>query len=65
MAGKEPAPYVMRNITYLQRKLKKELAASSATPGAILKNAGDLGKQPPPYFYNGMMSTEESEGRDI
>ena len=46
-------------------KLKKELAASSATPGAILKNSGDAGKQPPPYFYNGMMSTEESEGRDI
>lgn len=45
--------------------LKKELEKTSASPGAILMNAGNAETQPPPYFYNGMMSTEESEGKDI
>lgn len=46
-------------------KLKKELEKTSASPGAILMNAGTVEIQPPPYFYNGMMSTEEGEGKDI
>lgn len=45
--------------------LKKELRLASVSPSAILMNAGDMSKQPPPYFYNGMMSHEESEGDDI
>ena len=45
--------------------LKKELRLASVSPSAILMNAGDMSKQPAPYFYNGMMSHEESEGDDI
>lgn len=46
-------------------KLKKDLKLASVSPSAILMNAGDMSKQPTPYFYNGMMSHEESEGDDI
>ena len=46
-------------------KLKKDLKLASVSPSAILMNAGDTSKQPVPYFYNGMMSHEESDGVDI
>lgn len=46
-------------------KLKKDLKSESVSSDAILMNAGDASKQPNPYFYNGMMSYEESEGTDI
>ena len=48
-------------------KLKQELkkASVSADAIALLTGNGSKGDIAPPYFYNGMMSTEESEGRDI
>ena len=46
-------------------RLKKELEAAAVSPAAIRMNAGDMKRQPEPYFYSGMMSTEESEGMDI
>jgi len=46
-------------------KLKKELEAAAVSPAAIHMNAGDMKRQSEPYFYSGMMSTEESEGMDI
>lgn len=46
-------------------ELKRELDKTSACSGAILENAGSAGGWSQPYFYNGMMSMEESEGRDI
>lgn len=48
-------------------KLKAELKKAAASPDAIaqLHGYGSGEGCPPPYFYNGMMSTEESEGRDI
>lgn len=48
-------------------RLKAELKKGSSSPDSILLlNGAGTGKEAaPPYFYNGMMSTEESEGRDI
>lgn len=48
-------------------KLKNELKKSAASPEAIsLLTGSGTGREPTkPYFYNGMMSTEESEGQDI
>lgn len=48
-------------------KLKVELKKSSVSAEAValLTGNGIKGSTVPPYFYNGMMSTEESEGRDI
>ncbi len=48
-------------------KLKQELekASVSADAIALLTGNGSTGDAVPPYFYNGMMSTEESEGKDI
>ena len=47
--------------------LKADLKASAASVTSIMNqvNHPDTGKITPPYFYAGMMSTEESEGRDI
>jgi hypothetical protein len=48
-------------------ELKAELDAGAASPEAILKLAQNpaFGKPTKPYFWNGMMSHEEAEGRDI
>lgn len=48
-------------------KLKAELKKDAASPEAIalINGYGNGSGFPPPYFYNGMMSTEESEGGDI
>lgn len=48
-------------------KLKMELKKASVSAGAVslLTGSGTGENTAPPYFYNGMMSTEESEGRDI
>ena len=48
-------------------KLKAELkkGAVSANGVAVLTGNGTGTHPVPPYFYNGMMSTEESEGKDI
>ena len=48
-------------------ELKNDLKACAASAGGILAqvNNPETGAVTPPYFYAGMMSTEESEGRDI
>jgi len=48
-------------------KLKAELKKGAVSPGAIaqINSYGNGAGFPTPYFYNGMMSTEESEGGDI
>lgn len=48
-------------------KLKAELEKSAVSADAVslLMGSGVAGSIQPPYFYNGMMSTEESEGKDI
>lgn len=48
-------------------KLKDDLKKGSVDPEAIdlLTGNGIGGHHAPPYFYAGMMSTEESEGKDI
>lgn len=47
-------------------RLKAEVKKEGVSPGAILMNIGGIHSvNTPPYFYNGMMSTEESEGKDI
>lgn len=48
-------------------RLKEELQKGAASPEAIaaLTGAGINREPVKPYFYNGMMSTEESEGMDI
>lgn len=48
-------------------KLKDDLKKGAASPEAInlLAGNGAGGHHAPPYFYAGMMSTEESEGKDI
>ena len=48
-------------------ELKAELDAGAASPEAILKLAQNpaFGKPTKPYFWNGMMSHEEVEGKDI
>ncbi len=46
-------------------KLKNDMKISAASPEAIrMLGAGQANKKPP-YFYTGMMSREESEGKDI
>lgn len=48
-------------------KLKTELEKSAVSADAVslLMGSSVSGSIQPPYFYNGMMSTEESEGKDI
>lgn len=48
-------------------ELKKDLKASAASPSSILAQVENpaTGAVTPPYFYAGMMSHEEVEGRDI
>jgi hypothetical protein len=47
--------------------LKKELSAGAAAGDLILALSAnpDTGQATRPYFYNGMMSHEETEGQDI
>ena len=47
--------------------LKKELSSGSASPESIIMLADNpgTGDITQPYFWNGMMSHEEAEGRDI
>lgn len=49
------------------QRLKDELGKESSSPDAInmLVASGTGGDPVKPYFYNGMMSTEETEGQDI
>lgn len=48
-------------------KLDAELKSGAASPASILLQANNpaTGSITSPYFYNGMMSYEEREGRDI
>ena len=47
--------------------LKNELSSGSASPSSIIMLADNpkTGDITQPYFWNGMMSHEEAEGRDI